>query len=409
MTARPVWFIGRRFFSAGSQTALASFIAILAMVGLVAGVALLIIVLSVMNGFDREMRERILGIVPHLQLFEPGGIDDWQHLASQLEAHSGVVDATPFTRFQGMLSARGEVVAVHVQGVQPAALDRGLAQALPEEFPQWLSSGGLVLSGTVAGQLGLVPGDKVTMMVPRDNGRGGALTPEIRRFTLAGVVNTHTQEDNGLALVDLAVAGKLTGLGPRPEGLRLEINDVFRARELGYELIAGLPPRFSFIDWRQTHGNLYQAIEMSRQLVGLLIFLIIAIAVFNVVSMLVMTVVDKRPAVAILKTLGADNRTILGVFFVQGTLIGLFGVGFGVVLGVAGAGSVTGLVAWIENIAGFHFLDSAIYPVDYLPSQLRWGDVITVAAVALALNLIASLYPAWLAARVRPAEVLRYE
>lgn len=409
MGASPVWFVGRRFFSAGSQTALASFIAVLAMVGLVAGVALLIIVLSIMNGFDREMRERILGIVPHIQVFEPGGIDNWQALARQLEANPAVLGATPYTRFQGLLSAKGEVVPVQVQGLEPSALDPGLSRALPESVDQWLASDGMVLSGTVASRLGLVPGDRLTLMVPRDNGQGRALTPAIRRFTLAGVVNTHTQEDNGLALVNLGIAGQLTGLGSRPEGLRLEIDDVFRARAIGYELMAGLSPRFRFIDWHQTHGNLHQAIDMSRQLVGLLIFLIIAIAVFNVVSMLVMTVVDKRPAVAILKTLGADNRTILGVFFVQGSLIGLFGVGIGVVLGVLGAESVTGLVSWIEQAAGFRFLDSAIYPVDYLPSQLHWADVVTVAAVALGLNLVASLYPAWLAARVRPAEVLRYE
>jgi lipoprotein-releasing system permease protein len=404
----PVLFIGRRFFTAGSRNRLASFIAVLAIAGLVMGVALLIVVLSVMNGFDREMRERILGIVPHIQLFESGGIADWQALGETLNAVPGIEQATPFTSFQAMLNAKGVVKPVAVQGISLAAMDKGLADTLPAETADWLRSG-LVISSALADRLKVVAGDRITLMVPRTGAEQRPLAPAIQVFTLAGVVSTHTAEDNDLALVSLNVAGELTGLGARPLGMRIRVSDVFQARELGYHLLSLLPPRYSFIDWFQTHGNLYQAIQMSRQLVGLLIFLIIAIAVFNVISMLVMTVIDKRPAVAILKTLGSDNRSILGIFLVKGTLIGVAGCGLGVIFGVAGALGITDLVAWIENLMGFHFLNAEVYPIDYLPAQLRVRDVVIVVGVALGLNLCATLYPAWLAARVRPVEVLRYE
>jgi len=410
----PVVFLGRRYFASGSSSRLASFISLLAMTGLVMGVAMLIIVLSVMNGFDREMRTRILGVVPHVQLFEQGGIADWRALAQRIGAMPGVVEATPVSVFQALINARGKTQAVAVQGLLPEALDSAMASALPAETGRWLSAGGadgggLMLSRVLADKLGVEAGAKLTLIVPRIGDGGRQLAPVMQAFTLKGTFDTHTAEDVGLALVHLDTAGALTGFGDRPQGLRIALEDVFAAREFGFGLIRQLPATFSFIDWFQTHGNLHQAIQMSRQMVGLLIFLIIAIAAFNVVSMLIMTVVDKRPAIATLKTLGADNGTILGVFFIQGTLIGLVGCAAGLVLGVLGALYVSDLVAWLEQLLHLRFLNTEIYPIDYLPSQLRRADVITVVATALALNFLATLYPAWKAARVRPAEILRYE
>ncbi len=414
MSRAAILLVGRRYFAAGSSSRLASFISVLAMTGLVMGVAMLIIVLSVMNGFDREMRTRILGVVPHVQLFQRDGIADWRQLAETVAATPGVVEVTPFTGFQGMINARGRVQAVTVQGLLPDAMDSAMAAVLPPRTGAWLTGedgarGGLMLSRVLADKLGVEPGHTLTLIVPRPGEGGRQQSPLVRVFNLAGIFDTHTAEDVGLALVHLDTAGELAGYGPRAQGLRISIDDVFAARELGYRVIRDLPQDFSFIDWFHTHGNLYQAIQMSRQMVGLLIFLIIAIAVFNVVSMLIMTVVDKRPAIATLKTLGADNGTVLGIFLVQGVLIGVSGSLAGLALGVLGALSVSDLVVWLERTLQFRFLNTEIYPIDYLPSELRWGDVATVVVTALALNFVATLYPAWKAARVRPAEILRYE
>lgn len=418
MSRKAVLFLGRRYFASGSSSRLASFISILAMTGLVMGVAMLIIVLSVMNGFDREMRTRILGVVPHVQLFQRGGIDDWQAMARIVAATPGVVEVTPFTGFQGMINARGKVQAVTVQGLLPEALDSAMAAVLPPQTADWLAGpeegaeggrSGLMLSRVLAEKLGVSEGHTLTLIVPRPGADGRQLAPLVRVFNLAGIFDTHTAEDVGLALIHLDIAGELSGLGARPEGLRISVEDVFAVRDLGYRLLRQLPPTYSFIDWFQTHGNLHQAIQMSRQMVGLLIFLIIAIAVFNVVSMLIMTVVDKRPAIATLKTMGAGNGTILGVFLVQGILIGVTGCLAGMALGILGAYYVPDLVAWLERVLQFRFLNTEIYPIDYLPSQLRWGDVAIVVSTALVLNFVATLYPAWKAARVRPAEILRYE
>lgn len=405
----PAVFIGRRFFASGSQSRLASFISLLAMTGLVLGVSLLIVVLAVMNGFDKEMRTRILGLVPHVQLFEVGGIANWPDLAAQLHALPEVREATPFTSFNGMLMYRGEMEAAQIQGLDPAALDSAMATFLPGEKLANLDTDHILLSSTLAQRLGVVEGNKLTLLVPRMGAGGQQLTPQLQALTVTAIFNTHTAEDGRLVIVHLATAGSIVGIGERPAGLRITLEDVFQAREFGYSLIHRLSGNFSFIDWLQTHGNLYQAIQLSRQLVGLLIFLIIAIAVFNIISMLVMTVVDKKPAIAILKTLGASNPRILAIFLVQGSLIGLWGTFLGIALGIPGALYVSELVAGLESLLEVRFLSAEIYPIDYLPSDLHGWDVAAVAATALGLNFVATLYPAWKAVGTRPAEVLRYE
>lgn len=409
MANQVTWFIGRRFFFSGNHSRLTSFISFLAMAGLVLGVGLLIIVLSVMNGFDREMRQRILAIVPHIQLFEAGGVADWQGLAKQVEEIPGVLQATPFTQLQGMVNFRGEVEAVSLLGLQPGAIDQALVAVLPENVNEKLGPGHVMLSRSMADALNIEAGERVTLIVPRTGSSGESLAPRAQALEVADIFNTHTAEDTGLAIVHLETANSLKNLDQRPQGLRLRLADVFSARDTGYSLLRRLPGNISFIDWVQTHGNLYQAIQMSRQLVGLLVFLIIAIAVFNIISMMVMTVVDKKAAIAILKTQGASNGKILAIFCVQGSLIGVSGCVLGLLLGVPAALYMSSLVAGLENILGIHFLNAEIYPIDYLPSQLLWSDVLTVVGVALVLNFVATLYPAWKAMRVRPASILRYE
>jgi len=423
-------FVGLRFFRADSRSGLASFISLLAISGLVLGIALLIIVLSVMNGFDREMRLRILGVVPHIQLLRQGGqnphdgadgFDDWRELSALIGRHPSVTAVIPFTQVDGLLNFRGHTEAVQLQGLSPthaATLETPLLAELPD-FAH-LRAGEIILSRVLVARLGMTIGDKVTFITAgggsQANTRALAL-PKIRVFTLAGQYQTHTSIDALLGLVDLAVASELAGYppvhgsgrDPYAQGLKISVADVFAARDVAYELVEQLPPGHSFIDWYHTHGNLYMAIQMSRKLVGLLVFLIIAIAAFNVVAMLIMSVINKRGEIAILKSQGASNRGILAIFLVQGTTIGLFGALLGALLGCIGAWYVSDLLAGLQTLMGVRFLDVSVYPIDYLPSDLRLADVALVVAMALVLNLLATLYPAWRAARVQPAAELRYE
>lgn len=422
-------FVGLRFFRAGSGAGLASFISVLAISGLVLGIAMLIIVLSVMNGFDREMRSRILGVIPHIQLLRqgaqhPGGVagsfGDWRQLSEQIAQHPSVTRVIPFTQVDGLLNVRGRTETVQVQGLSrehPATRETPLLAQL-QDFAR-LQDNEIILSRFLVDKLGLSIGQKLTF-ISAFSGAGNAralVLPKIRVFTLAGDFQTHTSLDAQLGLVGLAVASELagypapqtTGQDPFAQGLKISVEDVFTARSVAYELLDQLPPGHHFVDWYHTHGNLYMAIQMSRKLVGLLVFLIIAIAVFNVIAMLIMSVINKRGDIAILKSQGASNREILAIFLVQGSTIGLFGALLGALLGCIGAWYVSDLLAWFQNMMDIQFLDVSVYPIDYLPSELRAGDVALVTGIALVLNLLATLYPAWRAARVQPALELRYE
>ena len=407
-------FIGRRFFSAGSSRSgtnkqLASFIALLAISGLVLGVALMIIVLSVMNGFDKEMRTRVLGVVPHIQLFTPGGVSDWSDLAEEISQVPQVREVKPFTQLDGMLNFRGRTQAVQLLGTTGDGLGEGFSLGKGSATYSTLGANEILLPLPLLEKLGAKIGDSITLIIPGHITEGRQALPRARVFKLAGSYQTHTAVDARVALVSLQTASTLSGLGGRVGGLRLKVDDVFNARQIAYHLLRQLPEGFRFTDWLQTHGNLYQAIQMSRKLVGLLVFLVIAIAVFNIVSMLVMTVVEKRGDIAVLKTLGATNAAVLTVFLVQGAMIGVAGTTLGVLLGVLGSYFVADIIGLLEGLMGRQFLSIDIYPIDYIPSDLRSSDVILVALVALALNFLAALYPAWRAARLQPAQVLRYE
>ena len=413
MRSYPV-FIGRRFFSAGSSRSgankqLASFIALLAISGLVLGVALMIIVLSVMNGFDKEMRTRVLGVVPHIQLFTPGGVNDWSLLAEKIAQVSQVREVKPFTQLDGMLNFRGRTQAVQLLGTTGDGLGEGFSLGEGGVAYSKLGANEILLPLPLLEKLGAKTGDSITLIIPGQVTEGRQALPRARVFKLAGSYQTHTAVDARVALVSLQTASTLSGFEGQVGGLRLKVDDVFNARQIAYQLLRQLPEDFRFTDWLQTHGNLYQAIQMSRKLVGLLVFLVIAIAVFNIVSMLVMTVVEKRGDIAVLKTLGATNAAVLAIFLVQGAMIGVAGTALGVLLGVLGSYFVADIIAVLEGLMGRQFLSIDIYPIDYIPSDLRSSDVILVALVALALNFLAALYPAWRAARLQPAQVLRYE
>lgn len=399
-------FVGLRYFTSGGRgSLLVSFISMLAIAGLALGVALLVVVLSVMNGFDRELRERILSLVPHIQLIHGVGVSDWQSQSQLIADLDQVTEVTPYNEAEGLIHSGQQTRPIQLLGISALALPGGLEdviQAANLAIPQ---SGQLLLPQPLAEDLNVAVGQRVSLIVPAINGGATAAYS----FLVTGIFVTHTELDQILGLASLDQVGTIAGIEGLVQGFRLQVEDQFDARQTGYRLLEQLPFGYGFRDWFQTHGNLYQAIQLSRNLVGLLIFLIVAIAAFNVVSMLMMSVVNKRGDIAILQTLGLSRQAIVQLFLIQGAMIGLFGIAIGVMLGVIGCYWVADLVLWIESLVGSRFLDTAVYPIDYIPVDLRWEDVAQIAVVAIVLNIIATIYPALRASRVVPAQELRFE
>jgi lipoprotein-releasing system permease protein len=399
-------FIGLRYFFAGQRSALlVSFISLLAIAGLVLGVALLIIVLSVMNGFDRELRDNILSVVPHVQLIHQSGVEDWQSERDKIMQIGSVTDAVPYADAEGLMSHRQNARPVQLLGLSATVIPAGLASVLTRYNLAIPAQGRVLISEVIADALNAKANQRVSMIFPAENGR----STTVYSFIVEGVFATHTELDQSLVIASLPQVAEIAGIPNRAQGFRLQVNDQFNARNIGFEIINQLPFGYGFRDWFQTHGNLYQAIQLSRNMVVLLIFLIVAIAAFNVISMLMMSVMNKRKDIAVLQTLGLSRGDIVGVFLVQGSMIGVVGIALGVLLGVLGCYFVPNLVSWFEAALGAPFLDTEVYPIDYIPVDLRWTDVSMIAGVALVLNIVATIYPALRASRTVPADELRYE
>ena len=399
-------FIGLRYFFAGQRSALlVSFISLLAIAGLVLGVALLIIVLSVMNGFDRELRDNILSVVPHVQLIHQSGIEDWQSERDNIMQMDSVTNAVPYADAEGLMSHRQNARPVQLLGLSPTTMPAGLASVLTRYNLAIPAQGRVLISEVIADALNAKTNQRVSMIFPAENGR----STTVYSFIVEGIFATHTELDQSLVIASLPQVAEIAGIPNRAQGFRLQVNDQFNARNIGFEIINQLPFGYGFRDWFQTHGNLYQAIQLSRNMVVLLIFLIVAIAAFNVISMLMMSVMNKRKDIAVLQTLGLSRGDIVGVFLVQGSMIGVVGIALGVLLGVLGCYFVPNLVSWFEAALGAPFLDTEVYPIDYIPVDMRWTDVSMIAGVALVLNIVATIYPALRASRTVPADELRYE
>jgi len=399
-------FIGLRYFFVGQRSALlVSFISLLAIAGLVLGVALLIIVLSVMNGFDRELRDNILSVVPHVQLIHQSGIEDWQSERDNIMQMDSVTNAVPYADAEGLMSHRQNARPVQLLGLSATAMPAGLASVLTRYNLAIPAQGRVLISEVIADALNAKTNQRVSMIFPAENGR----STTVYSFIVEGIFATHTELDQSLVIASLPQVAEIAGIPNRAQGFRLQVNDQFNARNIGFEIINQLPFGYGFRDWFQTHGNLYQAIQLSRNMVVLLIFLIVAIAAFNVISMLMMSVMNKRKDIAVLQTLGLSRGDIVGVFLVQGSMIGVVGIALGVLLGVLGCYFVPNLVSWFEAALGAPFLDTEVYPIDYIPVDLRWTDVSMIAGVALMLNIVATIYPALRASRTVPADELRYE
>ncbi len=405
--------IGLRYLSAKRRNHFISFISASSMVGMTLGVAVLILVLSVMNGFDRELRQRILGMVPHGVLYQAGGIQDWQELAARVDQFPGVEASAPLTRLQGMMGANGRVRGVIVTGVAPEAEAR--VSILPEHMTEGsitdLLPGeyGVLLGDLLARSLNVVVGDKLTLMLPEATLSPAGVIPRVRRLTVVGIFSVGAELDSNLAVIHLQDAARLGRLNGEAESLRIKFTNLFEAPTLIWQLVNKLDGLYSGSDWTRTQGNLFSAIRMEKTMIGLLLLMIVAVAAFNIISTLVMVVTDKQADIAILRTMGAKPRTIMAIFMVQGLSIGIVGVVLGTVLGVIAALTISDLVAWAEKLFGFQILSSDVYFISYLPSQLLLSDVAVIMSASLLLSFLATLYPSWRASRVQPAEALRYE
>lgn len=402
--------VGARYALSRGGSHLVSFISRMSVSGLVISVALLIMVLSVMNGFDRELREQILQLMPQGTIYNREGIADPAAVMAQIESHPQVVASAPFVSLEGLLNARGNVVPVQAFGVVPEQerAASSIASYLRHNALDALARDprAVVLGGNLAANLNVDVGSHLTLIVPRGETRGA---PNTVALTVVDIFDSGTEVDQQLALMNLAAASKLTAYPGRVSGIRFTVKDLFKAGNTVFEISSQLPMGYYGRDWMRTHGDIYQAIHMSKKLVALLLLLLIGIAAFNLIATLVMVVVDKQSDIAILRTQGATSANIVGIFIVLGGIIGFLGTAIGAVLGILLAQWVTAGVAAIEKLLGMQFLHSDVYPVSYLPSQVLWQDVAYICASAVVLSVMASVYPAIKAARILPAEALRHE
>ncbi|MGZ8216105.1 lipoprotein-releasing ABC transporter permease subunit [Methylomagnum sp.] len=410
-----ILFIGLRYTRAKRRTRFISFITLTSVLGIALGVTALITVLSVMNGFEAELRERILGMTAHASITGLGGqLHDWPTLEAPLKQEPRVRGWAPYVEGQAMLNSDRRVSGTLLRGILPDFEPRvsEVATHLVEGKLDDLKPGefGIVLGSELAEYLGAVTGDKVTVITPQVTPTPAGILPRLKRFTVVGVFEVGMYEyDRNLALIHLDDASTLFQLDGAVSGLRLKLDDVFHARQIAKELGSKLPGRYQITDWTQAHSNFFKAIQTEKRVMFIILLLIVAVAAFNIVSTLVMVVTDKKADIAILRTQGMTPLSVMGIFIVLGTIIGLAGTLLGGVGGVLLALNVETIVPAIERMIGSKFLSGDVYYISELPSQLLWSDVTRITGVAFLLSILATIYPAWQASRIKPAEELRYE
>ncbi|AFP31293.1 lipoprotein-releasing ABC transporter permease subunit [Marinobacter sp. BSs20148] len=407
------FYIGLRYIAAKRRNHFISFISLTSMIGLMLGVAVLIIVLSVMNGFDRELKQRILGMVPHAIIEGSGTIENWEAVDAAVEKHPRVLAAAPFIKGQGMVTGGGAVRGVLLNGILP---DQERTVSIIEDHMEQgslddLKSGefGIIIGRFLASSLRLQLGDKITVVLPEASVTPAGVLPRLKRFTVKGVFSVGAELDGSYTLIHMDDAAKLMRTDGKAQGIRLLVDDLFAAPRVAEQAAQLLSGRYYISDWTRTHGNLFQAIRMEKTMIGLLLMFIVAVAAFNIVSTLVMVVTDKTADIAILRTMGATPARIMRIFMVQGAVIGIFGTLVGTVLGILGALNISAFISWLEVALGHQFLSADVYFISYLPSQLLWEDVMIISGSGLAMSLLATIYPAWRASRIDPADALRYE
>ncbi len=409
------WTVGLRYTRAKRRNHFISFISLISMAGIGLGVAALIIVLSVMNGFQQEMRERILGVASHVQVFSDGeSLSNWPAVVSETLRNPEVVAAAPYVLGQGMLSYGDHVQGSLVRGILPTEEDKvaDLATHMKEGRLDNLKSGefGIVIGVDLARALGVGMGDRIVLITPQGQVTPAGMLPRLKQFRVVGLFKVGMYEyDSSLAFIHMKDAQVLFRLGDGVTGVRLKLKDMMKAPAVARQLASTLTFGAWLTDWTQEHANLFKAVAMEKRVMFVILFLIVAVAAFNIVSTLVMVVTDKQSDIAILRTLGATQGSIMKIFIIQGSLIGVVGTTVGVALGVVVALNIDVIVPLLEHAFHTHFLEPQVYFISELPSKLERTDVLTIGITSLCLTLLATLYPSYRASRIEPAEALRYE
>jgi lipoprotein-releasing system permease protein len=409
------WLIGTRYLRSTHRRGFVSFVAVMSVFGLMLGVATLITVLSVMNGFERELRSRILSVTSHATLSGiEGSLSDWRAVQRSARKQPGVQAAVPYIEQQSMLANGVNVAGATVRGVQPdeERLATGLGQRLKAGRLEDLQAGQyhIILGSALARELHARLGGQVVLIAPEGTATPTGVVPRMRRFLVTGIFESGMYEfDRGLALVHIADAAKLYRLGDRVSGIRLALKDPLQAPTAVVHLARTLGGGFYVSDWTRNHVNFFRSIELTKSMLFIILLMIVAVAAFNIVATLVMIVKEKQTDIAILRTLGAGPPSILATFAIQGVMIGLAGTLLGAALGTVLSGNLQSLVAWLERLLGTQFLDASVYYMSDLPAYVEGMDVVRVCTVAFLLCAIATIYPAWRASRTAPAEALRHE
>ncbi len=407
-------FVGVRYSFSRKRNRFTSVIATVSMLGMVLGVASLIVVLSVMNGFAGELRGRILSLVPHgFVEIADNDASRWRELAAQVEGSAGVVAASPYITEKAILGSGRLLHGAVVTAVDPQMQSAvsGLADAMVVGDLASLEGDGfnVVLGVSLASILGVVPGDTVNVTVPRLTVTPLGLFPRSKRLTVTGLFEIGAQPDAYQAYVSLGAGQKLLGSKGKVEGLQVRTEELFEAPGIMRELAAGLPETYTVKDWSETQGSLFRAVKLEKLMVGLLLLGLVAVAAFNIVSTLVMSVAEKRRDIAVLRTMGARSQGVIAIFVAHGLALATVGIAVGALLGVVLASNIATITAAVENALGMKLFDPSVYFISELPSDLKGLDVAVVVIASLFLSLAATLYPAWRASRIAPAEVLRYE
>jgi lipoprotein-releasing system permease protein len=409
------WRLGARYLRATRGRGFLSFISVVSVLGLTIGVAVLIVVLSVMNGFERELKTRILSVTSHATLMGlDGSLKDWRTDRARALGMSGVLAAAPYIEAQALIMHGAHTAGATVRGVVPEEERRavGLAQRIEAGRIEDLTDGGyrIILGDALAAALAAHVGDDIVLIAPQGDVTPAGIEPRMRRFHVAGTFHSGMYEfDRALALVNMQDTARVYQMGDTVTGVRLALRDAFMAPRLVRDLAVSLGGGYYVSDWTRNHANFFRSIEITKSMLFVILLLVVAVAAFNIVATLVMVVKDKRSDIAILRTLGAGPRNILLIFTIQGAFIGLAGTLGGALLGLGLAANLEALVHGLERVLGTHFLDARVYFMSDLPAHAEVGDVLRICGVAFALCALATLYPAWRAAGTQPAEALRHD
>lgn len=408
--------VGLRYLKAKQKSSFVSFISLVSIVGIALGVAALITVLSVMNGFQREIRGKIIGVTSHMQIMDASGmLKNWQQIAGIAKKNNQhVLSYAPYVDGQALVSFDNNVSGVIVRGVDPnyEHLVDNVDQSMVTGSTKTLesSSFNVVIGQGLAKQLGVSVGDKITLITPDGQITPAGMLPRVKQFKVSGIFNVHMYEyDSSLVLINLHDAQVLFKMGDTVSGIRLKVDDVMDTQKIKYALEGFLPENVIITDWIEQHQNYFAAVDLEKKMMFVILTLIVAVAAFNLVSTLVMTVNDKKTDIAILRTMGASKRNIMHIFMIQGGIAGIIGTVSGTILGLLLASNVGIIVHGIEIITGTKLVNADVYLIDYLPSQIIPRDVISIFIVSIILSIIATIYPSWNASKTDPVEALRYE